>query len=66
MLFGLILMLVSAFSGAFALISYASSIFRESGSDIDPNSSAIALGALQICGTLNSIVIIDRISRDWN
>lgn len=56
-------MLVNGFSGAFTLINYAATVFRESGSDIDPNTSAIAVGALQICGTLCTIALIDRLGR---
>lgn len=63
MLVGFTLIFVSAFSGPFTLISYEATIFRESGSDINPNTSAIALGALQICGTICTIATIERVGR---
>lgn len=56
-------MMVNGFTGAFTLINYAATIFNESGSDIDPNTSAVALGVLQIFGTLCTISAIDRFGR---
>lgn len=56
-------MMVNGCSGSFTLILYAATIFKECGSDIDPNTSAISLGVLQILGTLCTIAVIDRFGR---
>lgn len=63
MLTGIVLMMINCFTGAFTLINYAATVFSESGSGLNPNASAIVLGALQICGTLCTIAIIDRLGR---
>lgn len=56
-------MAVNQFSGTFALVNYAATIFKESGSNFDPNLSAITLACLQICGTYCTSLIIDRVGR---
>lgn len=63
MLIGPTLMAVSQFSGTFILVSYAATIFKVSGSDLNPNLSSIILGCLQITGTISTYFLIDRIGR---
>lgn len=60
---GPVLMAVNQFSGTLTLISYAATIFTESGSSFDPNMSAIVMGCLQICGTYCTSLLIDRVGR---
>lgn len=60
---GTVLMAVSQFSGQFALTSYALTIFRESGSTIDPNLSSIVMGFIQLIGTCCGSFLIDRLGR---
>lgn len=56
-------MAVSQFSGTFTLVSYAATIFKESGSTLNPNLSSIILGCLQIAGTISTYFLIERIGR---
>lgn len=63
MLIAPFLMAVAQFSGTFTLISYAASIFQNTGSTIDPNTSTIVLGITQLIGTISATVLIDRIGR---
>lgn len=54
---------VSQFGGQFALTSYALTIFRESGSTIDPNISSVIMGLIQIVGTCSGSMLIDHLGR---
>lgn len=63
MLIGPALMAVSQFSGTFTLVSYAATIFKEAGTNLNPNFSSIILGCLQITGTVSTYFLIDRIGR---
>lgn len=56
-------MAVSQFSGTFTLVSYAATVFKESGSNLNPNLSSIILGCLQIIGTISTYFLIDRVGR---
>lgn len=56
-------MAVSQFSGTFTLCNYAATIFRESGSTIDPNMSAIVMGTMQVCGTYCASRVVDSMGR---
>lgn len=57
------LMAVGQFGGTFTLVSYAGTIFKESGSNLNPNYSSMILGVLQILGTISTYFLIDRIGR---
>lgn len=50
-------------TGVFALISYTSSIFEQSGSNLSPNASAIVIGAIQLLGSVFSMYAIDKTPR---
>lgn len=63
MLIGPTLMAVSQFSGTFTLVNYGATIFKESGSTLNPNLSTIILGCLQLAGTISTYFLIDRIGR---
>lgn len=56
-------MAINQFSGCFALINYSATIFRDSGSDIDPHLSSIILAAIQVAGTYVSTFLVDRLGR---
>lgn len=58
-------MAFSQFTGTFALVSYAAKIFSESGSDLNPHTSAIVMAALQILGTNCTSIFIEKIGRKW-
>lgn len=57
------LIAVCQFSGTFALTTYASTIFKESGSTINPNYATVVLGCFLLIGTCVSIALIDRLGR---
>lgn len=63
MLIGPTLMAVSQFSGTFVLVSYAATIFKESGSNLSPHYSSIVLGSLQLLGTISTYFLVDRLGR---
>ncbi|XP_055636851.1 facilitated trehalose transporter Tret1-2 homolog isoform X2 [Toxorhynchites rutilus septentrionalis] len=60
---GIFLMFLNQFCGVFAILTYAVSIFSESGSKLDPGTSAIIMGAIQIFGTVASFIFIDLAGR---
>ncbi|KAG4071943.1 hypothetical protein HA402_006104 [Bradysia odoriphaga] len=62
-LIGLCLTVVSLCSGCFVMISYAATIFRDSGSDLDPNSCTMIVGVIQVLGVYTSSILVDRIGR---
>lgn len=62
---GVTLMVVSEWSGSFTMVNYAASMFKSSGSDIDPNVSCFSLGALQIVGSLATLCLIDKMGRKF-
>lgn len=45
------------------MINYAATIFKETGSTIDPNISSICMGIVQICGNFSASKMIDRVGR---
>lgn len=45
------------------MLNYASNIFKESGSDMDPNTSAIIMILVQMLGTWATTFLIDRVGR---
>ncbi|XP_053980734.1 facilitated trehalose transporter Tret1-like [Hylaeus volcanicus] len=49
--------------GIFAMISYAETIFKISGSSLSPNTSAIILGAIQLFGSYLSTSLMERLGR---
>ncbi|XP_053673560.1 facilitated trehalose transporter Tret1-like [Anopheles nili] len=60
---GVFLMFINQFCGVFAILTYAASIFAGVGSTLDPNTSAIIMGTIQIVGTLSSFVFVDLAGR---
>lgn len=63
MLIGPSLMAISQFSGTFCVVTYAKTIFTESGSNFNPNTSAIILASLQIFGTYCTSMLIEKLGR---
>ncbi|KXJ82000.1 hypothetical protein RP20_CCG016266 [Aedes albopictus] len=60
---GIFLMFLNQFCGIFAILTYAVTIFQESGSDLSPGASAIIIAAIQILGTMASFVFVDLAGR---
>lgn len=50
-------------SGHFPLMQFTATIFKESGSSLPPNDSAIIVAVIQIIGSSMSVFLIDRIGR---
>lgn len=57
------LMAVNQFSGAFAISSYAETIFKRTGSTVDPQMSSIVMAAMQVVGTYTASQLMDRVGR---
>ncbi|XP_062551194.1 facilitated trehalose transporter Tret1-like isoform X2 [Armigeres subalbatus] len=62
-LIGVTLVALNNLSGCFAMLSYAESIFRESGSSLSADISAIITGSLQVVGSYCSTVMVERVGR---
>lgn len=45
------------------MINYAVMVFEQTGSNIDPNLSAIVMGVLQVFGTYTASQLMDRLGR---
>lgn len=45
------------------MLSYTSTIFRESGSSLSPNDSSIIVGVIQILGSYASTLLVERAGR---
>ncbi|XP_062551191.1 facilitated trehalose transporter Tret1-like [Armigeres subalbatus] len=60
---GVFLMFLNQFCGVLAILTYAVSIFQESGSNISPGVSAIIIAAIQIVGTVASFIFVDLTGR---
>lgn len=60
---GITLMMLNIFTGPFILINYSASIFKFSGSNMDPNNSAIIMMCVQLIGTYVSTFIVDKFGR---
>lgn len=57
------LLMCQLFSLSPVLTVYASKIFQDSGSDLDPNISTIIMGTIQLIGSLLAIIFVDHIGR---
>lgn len=62
---GLCLIAIVIFSGTFAIIAFASEVFRESNADFDPNLSAIIMAVLHMLGIYLSSMLIDSWGRKY-
>lgn len=63
LLIGFSLTGINLFSGTFAMMNYTASIFKASGSDLDPHTSAIIVAGIQIVGVYCSTNLVDRVGR---
>lgn len=63
MIIGIALVALNQFCGCFAMLNYTASIFKESGSSMSPNMSAIVVGTIQLVGSIAlrfSLIALDE------
>lgn len=63
MIIGVMLVTLNQFCGVFAMLNYTATIFKESGSTMTPNASAIVVAVIQILGSSLSTFLVDRAGR---
>lgn len=63
MLIAIVLPILNIGSGCFVFMSYAVTIFEESGTHIDPHLSAILLAALLVIGNIFSTMLVESLGR---
>lgn len=57
------LMFFQQMSGINAVIFYSNTIFKDSGSDLDPGVSTIIVGVIQVVATFVSSLVVDKLGR---
>lgn len=62
-LISIVLMALNQFCGCFAMLNYTASIFKESGSNLSPNMSAIVIGVIQLVGAYCSTFLVEKAGR---
>lgn len=60
---GIVLVILSQWSGCSAMFTYAGQIFTDAGSTLTPNMSSIVVSSIQILGSSISINFVDRLGR---
>lgn len=60
---GVILVGLNVFSGVFAMTSYTTTIFLETGSNMSPNLSTIIVGVIQLFGACSTTQFVERCGR---
>lgn len=65
-LIGIFLAALTSFSGGIALISYSATIFKEAGSLISSNESALVVGIIQFIGSIFVPFLVERTGRKVN
>lgn len=65
-LIGILLAVLNQFCGCIAMSNYTANIFKESGSTLPPNLSAIVVGAIQFIGSFIATNLVDRAGRKVN
>lgn len=63
MTIGIILAALNQLCGCFAMLQYTANIFKEAGSSMSPNMSAIVVGTIQLLGSYVATVLVDRTGR---
>lgn len=60
---GVVLVWLNQFCGCFAILNYQAEIFKDSGSSLSPNMSAIVVGVIQLIGAYIATFLVDRAGR---
>lgn len=63
MLIGIVLSCMNQMSGCFAMLMYTNAIFKEAGSSLSPNASAIVISVTQLGANLITIMIVEKAGR---
>lgn len=63
MTIGIVLALLSRFTGCMALLTYTASIFEEAGSNLTPNMATIVVGIIQLIGSYATTFLVERAGR---
>ncbi|XP_059221136.1 facilitated trehalose transporter Tret1 isoform X2 [Stomoxys calcitrans] len=63
LIIGIILMAINQFSGCFVMLNYTATIFKQAGSNLPPNESAIVVGVIQLLGSYASTLLVERAGR---
>ncbi|XP_064541819.1 facilitated trehalose transporter Tret1-like [Drosophila montana] len=58
-----VIIIANQFSALFAMVNYMSDVFAQSGSTMDPNTSSIIIGSVQILGAYVSTIVCDVFGR---
>lgn len=62
-LIGTVMMWFNQFCGLFTMMTFAGTIFQESGSSLSPNMSSIVVAVIQLLGSYCSTLCVDRFGR---
>lgn len=62
-LIGVVLVALNQLNGSFTMLNYTATIFKESGSNLTPNMSAIVIGTIQVIGTIISTSLVEKAGR---
>jgi len=65
LIYSVCLMAFSQLCGCFALINFTATIFKDAGSNLSPNSSAIIIGGIQLLGSFVPLLFVDRLGRKF-
>lgn len=63
LIYGIVLMALNQFCGCFPMMNFTATIFKESGSNLSPNTSSIVVGVLQIIGAALCTLLVEKAGR---
>lgn len=63
MIIGMVLASLNQLCGCFAMLQYTASIFKDAGSNMSPNMSAIVVGVIQLFGSYAPTYLVERAGR---
>lgn len=65
LIIGMFLMTLNQFSGTMALMTYTADIFKESGSNLEPNESSVIVALIQLIGVYISTICVEKFGRKF-
>lgn len=63
MIIGIILAALNQLCGCFAMLQYTANIFKDAGSNMSPNMSAIFVGVIQLLGSYAPAYLVEKAGR---